>query len=881
MREQDNRGESAQSTAAPDTRVEFPSTCHPDDGQSLVLGDLSTLSIPGYEVLGKLGRGGMGVVYKARDRALGRFVAIKMIIAGAHAAEEELARFRGEAQAIASLHHPHVVRIHSWGEYNGLPYIVLEYVEGGSLAEFLRGQVQSPQEAARLVLLLAGAVHDAHKCGIIHRDLKPGNILLAPAADEKALNSAYGCPKISDFGLARRTDGLCKQTTPGRILGSPCYMAPEQAAGRNKDIGPATDVYALGAILYECLTGVPPFLGKTVIETLDKIRTELPKRPRALRPEVPAELEALCLKCLHKDPAGRPGSALELADDLRDWLDHSSAPADAPWSVPTTMPPWPEEQTAATLPVSGKWRRSQAFWIVGALLAAAAAVLLAWRPWENGPNPDPNPTPENRRDVQTDGVAGGDKKPEDRKPEDRKPDDRKPDPLPQPFRDEREAAEWALKLGGQNGVNILRPGDRRGTGVYAIEGLPKGPFQITGLNLFGKQVTDADLARLINLKDIKDIILRTTSIKGPGLAHLARLPHLQMLSLVDTPLDEEGICQLRELRSVWHLEMTAGNFKPASLEALRDMPALKQLKLGGELARDDILSALPPLAIEILDLTLEPGRLTGMGGRSLSRLPNLKSMYVQGPLTRDSFEQLARLKGLTTLGLERTDIGDEDVARLAEMPELSWLDLYGCKRVSDSSMKTLGGMKRLTTLNITDTAITAYGAAQLEEAFQKRCQIHYTPRTDPGVDRLVAEWGLGLKNKADLRIIQQSSGKVLTPQQRGDLPADDFRIEALVLTDPQVSGADLARLVGLQELERVTLENTATSGAGLAHLAKLPKLTHLCFVGTALTDTGIEHLREIKTLTNIILRDAKLTEADLKKLREVLPKCAVDARRGP
>ncbi len=268
-------------------------------------------ALPGYEILEVIGRGGMGVVYKALHLRLDRLVALKMVLAGAHASPDELARFSIESQAVAQLQHPGIVQIYEVGEHDGLPYFSLEFVSGGSLAHKIDGKPQPMREAAEMVRELALAMREAHRRNIIHRDLKPANVLL----------TSDGAPKITDFGLAKRLDADSQQTHTGAIMGSPSYMAPEQAWGQTHQIGPLTDVYALGAILYEMLIGRPPFQGASVIETIELVRTEEPVPPTRLQPKIPVDLETICLKCLQKDPARRYPDANSLAEDLQRFLE--------------------------------------------------------------------------------------------------------------------------------------------------------------------------------------------------------------------------------------------------------------------------------------------------------------------------------------------------------------------------------------------------------------------------------------------------------------------------------------------------------------------------------------------------------------------------------
>jgi tRNA A-37 threonylcarbamoyl transferase component Bud32 len=287
------------------------------------------VDVPGYEILAEIGRGGMGVVYKARHIRLDRVVALKMILAGAHASDDQIARFLIEARAVAQIQHPGIVQIYEDGELDGLPYISLEFVPGGSLAQFISGKPQAPRVAATMVIALCRAVAEAHARGIIHRDLKPANVLLT-------LDSL---PKITDFGLAKQLEGDSQQTQSGAIMGTPSYMSPEQAWGHTREIGPLSDQYALGAMLYEMIVGRPPFQGATPLETLELVRNQEPVPPTRLQPRTPTDLETICLKALQKDTAKRFPDVVAMAEDLRRFLDGEPIVA-RPVSAPERLWRW-------------------------------------------------------------------------------------------------------------------------------------------------------------------------------------------------------------------------------------------------------------------------------------------------------------------------------------------------------------------------------------------------------------------------------------------------------------------------------------------------------------------------------------------------------------
>lgn len=336
-----------------------------------------------YVVEAKLGSGGMGAVYRARDQLLGRTVAVKVI--HSHALSPVLReRFLREAQAVARLDHPHVVKIFDVGgeshDWEGSPYLALEYVRGGTLTQRLAKQPLEPREAARLVRLLARAMAHAHERGVVHRDLKPDNVLLAPPVDEPALNTALGCPKISDFGLARQIDVECRLTRPGAVMGTPAFMAPEQAEGQ-EDVGPPTDVWALGVILYRMLTGKLPFESASVVDLLHKIRWEVPVPPRQVCPEVPVELEQICLACLEKVPGNRL-TAEQLAEQLERVQTREEV------SQPTT-PPVPTRPVRSRVNLPRVSRRGLV--LAAVVMLAGPGLLLGW--WASRPGSVPPPAP--------------------------------------------------------------------------------------------------------------------------------------------------------------------------------------------------------------------------------------------------------------------------------------------------------------------------------------------------------------------------------------------------------------------------------------------------------------------------------------------------------
>jgi serine/threonine-protein kinase len=301
------QGEPGQAVAPADA-----ATLPPGEGSPAAPELVPARSFGDYELLAEIARGGMGVVFKARQKRLKRLVALKMIRAGQLATPDDLQRFRVEAEAAARLRHPNIVAVHEVGEVDGQLFFSMDFIEGLTLAQRLRDGPLPGRTAAGYVRQLARAVHYAHRQGILHRDLKPSNVLLDHEEQ----------PHLTDFGLAKRLDTAdTALTQTGAVVGTPSYMAPEQAAGRVKELGPACDVYGLGAVLYELVTGRPPFRSDTPLDTVLQVLEREPVPPRFLNPKIEPDLETICLKCLEKEPSRRYASTDELADDLQRYLD--------------------------------------------------------------------------------------------------------------------------------------------------------------------------------------------------------------------------------------------------------------------------------------------------------------------------------------------------------------------------------------------------------------------------------------------------------------------------------------------------------------------------------------------------------------------------------
>ena len=777
--------------------------------------------IPGYKILGELGRGGMGVVYKAVQVRAARVVALKMILSDADPGPAQMARFQTEVEASARLHHPNIVQIFEVGEYLGRPFFSLEYCARGSLDRQLLAEPLPPGKAAALVERLALAISLAHDKGVVHRDLKPANVLIAED----------GSPKVSDFGLAKILDDP-SQTASGAVLGTPCYMAPEQANGRNQEVGVACDIYALGAILYRCLTSRPPFRAATTLETLRQVDGQAPVLPRLLNSQVPTTLETICLKCLEKNPQRRYSTARALAEDLRRFLDEEPIEPRPPGvCLPTT-------QTA--LP------RSRRVVITG-LLALLLLLLL--------------------------GSFYGSRPPEGKQAT---------------SLDDRQAAEWVLSIGGR--VRIFSIDSIQEIAVR--KDLPGGDLKLIEIDLNGNPIEDLDagLEQLGALANLTGLGLNDTLVTNRGLKQLQRQTNLSRLGLERTAIGNSGLASLQKLTKLTNLHLNDNRWVTGDgLFYLKDLTNLKELHLAGSQVDDQgmkhlkHLTGLQFLGIDrtrvtdsglvdlkelsgltnldlretaVTDAGLKQlqsmtqlrklllnnnGGIKGDGLKYLNTLPNLKELHLAGSQVDDrGLENINDLTGLCLLGLDRTRITDTGLGHLEKLTNLTYLDLPS--RIGDAGLYHLRGLGNLQELRLGGSQVTDAGMEHLTNLTNlRRLYLEATQVGDAGLAHLK-----GLKQLQCLHVYGQ------------------------------VSDAGLRHLQGLTNLTGLLLvENKQVAGPGLEYLGTMTSLTHLHLDGTRIDDQSLQHLKGLTKLQRLSIHNTKVTERGFQGIKQALPDCYV------
>lgn len=701
----------------------FRSTGAPTDTAAARPGVPAPDRIGRFEVRACLGGGAFGWVYRAFDPTLRREVAIKLPRAERLRTEADRARFLNEARAAATIRHPHVVPVYEIGDADGTPFIVMGYVPGETLADILadRAGPFPTHEAARVVASLALAVQAAHDRGVVHRDLKPANVLFDPDHGEYV---------VSDFGLARVSDPDDPKESATGVAGTPAYMPPEQARGDSAAVGPRSDVYALGVMLFELLTGKLPFTGGSVAEVIARVLTAPPPPPSALAPNVPPGLDAVCRQAMAKAPDDRFATAQDMAAALGPFLAPELTAALAQSTVAFDAPP------VATPP--RKAGRSLAWVALGVVLTAVALGVALWPGPKTTPTAPTLPTP-----------APVEKSPA-------------PTPIQVPVAkddSDRRAAEWVLRNGGTLGVLDTRTGTR--LAPKSVAELPAA-FRVTQAKLpYKADLTDeVALGPLRGLAGLEEV--RGDSCQGltdVGLAELARHPALAHLSLkFCARVTDAGAAALTRHPALRHFFTTGSKLTPAGVAAVATAPHLEVLGFHGHATTDDWLAAaskatglhqlycgyslgrtgasiserglkhLAPLTqLYLLDLdsaVLEPGALKG-----LPDLPALDQLYVRKtPVADADLPHLLRFPRLMHLGLHHTAVTDAGLATVARLPNLKHLHLDGTA-VTDAGLDALRACKKLEYLSIANTKVSPAAVAELRKALP-RCEVNTAPHGD-------------------------------------------------------------------------------------------------------------------------------------------------------
>jgi hypothetical protein len=771
-----------------------------------------------YRVLKVLGKGGMGVVFQAEDVRLKRMVALKVIRPEAAGKPSTRERFFREAQAAAALEHENIVTVYQVGEDAGVPFLAMQWLKGMSLEERLRqgGALTVPQ-IVRLGKQIALGLAAAHAAGLIHRDVKPANLWLEPVGG--------GRIKILDFGLARVGTAEAGLTQSGDLIGTPSYMAPEQARGGK--VGPESDLFSLGVVLYRLCTGGLPFKGDNPMTGLSSLALDEPSAVGQVNPAVPAALAELVMHLLSKDPSKRPSTAQEVADRL-EAIRGQVAAGDAP--APTVEPDRAVRRPSRWAAI-GKPSR-----LAGA--AAVLALLLGGLGWQFGGTVVRFATDRGQVVIETDDPAidvkikdqagtivdGGTKRTytvaagaehelevtvKDEggsvlklatrrfrvsrggravlrvemlpaRAEVKKPSPDRPGVAVVPARgDDRKAALWVLSIGG---ALRARVGEKEEV-IRAAENLPKGDFQLVGIDLLrATRVRDAGLAHLEGLTNLSYLELGAARVRDAGLAHLKGLTKLSYLSLGGTQVNDAGLAHLKGLANLTLLGLQHVPVSDAGLAHLKGLTKLSRLDLDGTRVSDAGLAHLKDLT-KLTDLNLANTPVSDAGLAHLKSLTNLAHLNL-GP-TRVSDAGLAHLKGLTNLtqlSLNNTRVSDAGLAHLKGLANLTTLLLEGT-RVSDAGLAHLKGLANLTHFNLSAT---------------------------------------------------------------------------------QVSDAGLAHLKGLTKLSNLHLQGAQVSDAGLAHLKDLSNLTSLNLDGTRVSDAGLAHLKGLTNLTNLGMVRTRVSDAGLK-----------------
>jgi serine/threonine protein kinase/Leucine-rich repeat (LRR) protein len=827
-----------------------------------------------YQVLDKLGRGGMGSVYKALHTRLGRTVAVKVLLEGRTRDEQAVARFVREMKAVGGLSHPNIVQAHDARDINGTHVLVMEYVDGLSVGEVLRrlGCLPIP-DACELLRQAATGLQYAHEKGLVHRDIKPSNLML----------DRQGQVKILDLGLALlQTDQPRGEdvTSSGQVMGTADYMAPEQV-NDSHGVDARADIYSLGCTLYAILTGRAPFHGdgprRSVMATMLAHLNEAPAAVREVRPEVPPRLAAVLDRIMAKRREDRPGTAGEVAGELAPFCAGADLPGLIAHALAAPVAPAADEpekheaevsrpSTPVVLAGAAAVRRRRIIWTATAAAAACAAIVLGIIikiQTKDGQKLTIHAPPDSTVSVQEEGkpevVIPGDgrrKTSTAQTPRSTSPVAQQPTPAvdaqppvgttpesktpPADAEAERRMTQIALSFADSVAVQTAE-GEKR---ILPGQGLPAGSFRLVGLRASGERATDAAFAQLAAARNLIEIwAVPAPLLTDAAMEHIASLPTLRSLILDGCRVTDAGVRRIARMDSIDNLSLRCVPITDVSLESIAKLPSLARLCLEGQ-----------GLVV------------TGAGLKHLQSHTKLRDLLLVALALNDAdMEAVGRIKDLWVLNVQYNPIGDAGLERLKGLARLGVLDLSGT-RVTSEGMRSLQGMTGLVNLSLDGTAVGDAGLGHLE-AVQSLCTIRLdgTAVTDEGMKHLGA---MGSLYHASLQNTRVSDAGLL---HLAKLP----NLKVLHLADTRVTDTGAKTVGQIASLTELYLSDTRVTDEGVRNLGSLPNLSKLYLVHTRVTDAVLEQLIAMPKVELLDLSATRISAKGIATLKAALPKAQI------